>query len=247
VTAGIVPHLEVEPALQRLGVGYVRLGLDARSPRTRIAAPDLGVPGPKVARDRNRHFRPPAEGGVESSTKAIEQRHLGAIPDRISGGEGAKSQVEAEDGAVRHQEFEIRICDLASLEPTDAGMRRIDRAAHVSLTESCTCPSDAPVVRHAPNGRAAAPPSPINRTLTRWHPGRSCHGLLRRRFTHAHGTPSVHSGDRSRFACEIGDSPLRSRTPSDRIDARGHESGGSDGAVRSYERPAFIARASNRE
>src|SRR4029079_7745026 len=96
VTIGVVAELQGELALERLAVGDARLRLDPCPPRPRVSTADLGVPGPEVLLDREGNFRSPTQGRMEADAKSLEQRELGAVPDRIAGRVGPDREVETE-------------------------------------------------------------------------------------------------------------------------------------------------------
>ena len=200
VTVGIVAQLQRQPALERLAVGDPSLALDASSPWVGVAVADLGVPGPQVAVDREGHFGSPAQGRIEARPKALEERKLRPIPDRITGRIGSHRQIEPDDRAVSGHELKRGITYRASFESADLGMRDADGFRHSSLAQAGGRPSLSPVDPHPLQGFAAAPPAPIGSSLVRWHfspivPPTSAHRVIAPFLEHPAIIPA--SGDPS--------------------------------------------------
>src|SRR4029079_155906 len=95
-TTGGCADVQVELPLARWAVGGARLRLAPCPPRPRVSTADLGVPGPEVLLDREGNFRSPTQGRMEANAKSLEQRELGAVPDRIAGRVGPHGEVETE-------------------------------------------------------------------------------------------------------------------------------------------------------
>ena len=138
MTAGIIPELEAQASFEGLAIRDAGLGLDTGMPSRRRRPARLAVPGPQVALDGQGHFCPPAEARMEAYPKALEQRELGAIADRIAGGVHTDREVQAHDRAVGRKEFQRWIWGQAALEAADLRMRHRRRPRHRSLTQpSC--------------------------------------------------------------------------------------------------------------
>ena len=226
MTTRVVTRLQIQAPFKRLAIRNSGFPFDPGTPRGWLLAPDLRIPGPKVALDAERHLGPPSQGGVESGPQSLEECQLGPVPQRIAGRIGSKYEVETNDPAVSGKKREIGKRNLAPLEPADTRMGRVGRTTDFGLTEPGTDPGESPVIGHPTHGRPAAPPRAIRHSFSRRHRRRSWHLPLCWRFTAVTGTLSVPTGEAARPRQAVHGFRPSVGTPSDPIDVRTSEPGG---------------------
>ena len=191
MTVGVVAELQGELALQRLPIADPRLGFDARAPRLGEPAANLRVPRSEVVLDRERHLGAPTEGRVKARPEPLEQRQLGAIPDRVAGWVDLDREVQAQDGKPSAQVGERDTIDLTALEPPQltsgaAGRRSRDAEAQARGNTGIT------VLRAEPMHACPKPaPTPIVTSFASCHGYEASDSPLIRRFT---GVLSRHAG-----------------------------------------------------
>jgi hypothetical protein len=194
VSAGIIAVLQGQASLEGLEVGEPGLSFDAGMPRGRGGPPDIRVPGPEVALDWQRHFRPPAQARMEAAPESLQEGKLRPVADRVTGGIGAKAELESQDGAISAEELKVREFHVATLESTDSCVRRANRSADLPLAQAGPDPDEPTVVRDSAHSVSAAPSTSIGNAFARCHKRRSSHGPLTWRSTRLQRTPSVRSG-----------------------------------------------------
>ncbi len=161
-----VTLLERQLPFERLGV--IDSGLSLHVCRPRIG-PDHGVPRPKVAVDREGHFRRHPDRRMELATQTRKERLLRPIAKRVPGGIGPQHELETDHGAACADEVGVRRTDLASLEPTDARVGCSNRPADRPQAEAGTDAGLAKVGRDAAHADARLPSTPIARSFPRRH------------------------------------------------------------------------------
>jgi hypothetical protein len=125
----VIALLETQSPLEGLSIGNARLRLDTNSPRERGFAGHDGIPSAEVLGKWKRNLGSPAQAGIEPGPQALEQRAVGSVPHRITGGVGLQAQIEAhhrkprsevsDDKSRKHAVLESP--DLASGAPSGAG------------------------------------------------------------------------------------------------------------------------------
>ena len=123
MTAGIVPQLQGEFALEGLAVGDPRFGFDSGAPRSRLTTANLRVPGAQVALDREGNLGPPMDAWMEAIAQPLEQGELRAVADRVAARISLDDQIESNDGKPRSEVRERCTIDLAALEARELALR----------------------------------------------------------------------------------------------------------------------------
>ena len=132
-----VPQLEREASLESLEIARSRLGFDTNPPSR---AADMSVPRPKVARDRERDLRAPAKRAVEAPPEPAQDRHVGAVADRLARGICTRRQFEPDD---REEPAEHRDRDArreAALNPANLLPAQPHRATDLGLAQATIDP-----------------------------------------------------------------------------------------------------------
>jgi hypothetical protein len=174
VTGATIANLERNPPLERLAVGQSCLGLDAHRPSSTA---NFRVPRPEVALDGEWYFCAPAKPWLNHLPKALQERTLCSISQRISAGIRPNGQLKTHDGAAGTDELDRRISQLSSLQPTDVRVRSTDCLGDEALAQSGTHASIAHVGSDASQRGTDSPLAAVGRTFTGrhaaewWQPG----------------------------------------------------------------------------
>jgi hypothetical protein len=182
VTAGVVAELQRQPTFQGLAVCDPGFGLDSCSPPVRFGSADLRVPGSEISGDWQWHLSPPAQRWMEAPAKALEERQLRPIPNRIPNRVGADAQIEAHHRTKGANELQGSLV-AGALESADLGVRHADRQGDFPLAESGADSGSSRVQGHAMERLATAPSPSIGRPFSCRHRRRWSHRALHRGFT----------------------------------------------------------------
>lgn len=188
VTRASVADLERDPPPESLAVGEPRLGLYVHQPSSTA---NLGVPGPQVPLDRQRHFRAPAQAWVQLAPKAVEQRGVGSIPERIAGGVRADREFQPNDRTARREEIGRRRIDLPSLKATELASRYARAVRRELLAQPASDARFSDVSAHSPGSRACRPSSAVRGPLSCRHDREAWQGALYSPFSSPSGRPTA--------------------------------------------------------
>ena len=169
MTLGVVTDLQCQPAFEGLDVRDPGLRLDPRAPRSRDSAGDLGVPGAKVAFDRQGDLGAPSQAWIKSHAEPFEQRDLSAITDRIACRKRPNAEIEADHGAPRPDLREVHPLDGAAFESEELRSGCTGRRGAFPQAETTADASVAVITSDAPESFPRPPATAIGWTLPRSH------------------------------------------------------------------------------
>jgi hypothetical protein len=128
-----VAQLQCELPLQRLSIIDDCLRFDRQLPPI---ASDNGIPGAKIADDRERNFGPEGEGLVQALPKTFEKPCVARVTNRIASWIGPDHQVQANDACDARDGVERRRNNRATLDSIHLGVREPARPADVLRAQS---------------------------------------------------------------------------------------------------------------
>jgi hypothetical protein len=174
MTDWIVADLQGQAPLEGLAVRDPRLGFDSGAPVLRLPAADFRVPRPKVALKRKRHLRSPAQAWMKARPKALQERELCPVPDRIARRIRADTQVEPHDRAPGSNVGDADAIQLAMFEAPQLAVRSPGSSGSIAQAQSGRDPGVAMLLAETPERIAGSSPTAICRSLSRTHRAEGC-------------------------------------------------------------------------
>jgi hypothetical protein len=185
MTDWIVALLQGQASLECLDVGELGLSFDAGTPSRRGRAAYHGVPGSKVAVDRKRHLRAPAEAWMESHPEAFEQCELSTISNRIARRIRTDAQVEPQDRAPGANVGDADAIQLAMFEAPQLAVGSPGRSGRIAQAQSGRDPGVPMLLAETTKRVSRSPAASISWTFSRSHRREGCTAGLHRRSTGA--------------------------------------------------------------
>lgn len=195
-----VAHLQRQLSLDRLTVGQYGLGFDRQLPP---AAADERVPRTGVARNRQWHFRPPREPGVELTPETAEQAGMPRVSKRVATRVRPHDDLKTDDrGHARHC-LERRPTDSTGFDALDLRLRQSTVLGYGPETEPGTSSGGPQFPAQPDAGRASSAPGSVERTFPASHLAPAWQPALYRRLrAHVPLSEPLVDGERPRAASD---------------------------------------------
>jgi hypothetical protein len=106
---------------------------------------------------------------MKARSKALQERKLSPIPDRIAGWIGSDRKIEADHGAPRPDVADADPVELPTLEAPELGIGRARGRRGLTKAQPGGDPGVAVLVAEAPKSIAGSPPTAIGWAFSRSH------------------------------------------------------------------------------
>jgi hypothetical protein len=186
VTAGIVAELQGQAPLEGLAVRDPRLGFDSGAPALRLPAADLRVPRSKVARERKRHLRPPADAWMEPRPESLQKRELCPVPNRIASRVRTEAEIQPHDRAPSAHVGDGDPLKLAMFEAPELAVGSTRRSGRLAQAQPGRDSGLAMLLAETTKRISRSASTTISWAFSRSHRAEGCTVRLHRRST---GTP----------------------------------------------------------